>query len=59
MFAQRIFIIAFVLLIKRLLLLGFGAVVAFLIIIWWKGHLDIPCYRRRKVSASSVAAFAI
>jgi hypothetical protein len=42
-FALRVFIVALILLIQRLLLFGFGAVIAFLVIVWWKGHLDIPC----------------
>jgi hypothetical protein len=37
-----VFIVALILFIQCLLLFCFGAVVAFLVIVWWKGHLDIP-----------------
>ena len=49
MFALRRFIVSLILLFERFLLFGFGAVVTFLIIVWWKGHLDIPYLYEKKI----------
>jgi hypothetical protein len=57
--ALRVFIVTLILFIQRLLLLGFGAVVSFLIIVWWKGQLDIPCFARKIKRPGRASAAAV